>query len=243
MSSLTGRIALVTGASRGIGRAVALALAKEGAHVVALARTVGALEELDDEIRAAGSSATLVPVDITDFEALDRLGGALYERWKKLDILVLNAAILGPVSPLGDIPPKTFSKLMDTNVTANWRLLRSMDKLLRASDAGRVIAVSSNVARSPRAYFAGYGTSKAALEMLVLTYADECKNTPIRTNILNPGAVRTKMRASYMPGEDPMTLPAPEDIAPLFVELAQPSLTANGELFDYPAWREAQTAS
>lgn len=173
-----GRIAVVTGASRGIGYFTARALAAEGAHVVAIARTVGGLEELDDEIRAAGGQATLVPVDLTDFDAIDRLGAALYERWKKLDILIGNAGILGGLSPLGHVSPKTWDKVMAINVTANWRLIRSLDPLLRQSDAGRVLFMSSGAAHKCKAYWGPYSVSKAAVEALVRTYAAETRQTP-----------------------------------------------------------------
>lgn len=229
---LEGRLAVVTGASRGIGRAVAVALARAGAHVIAIARTVGGLEELDDEIQAAGGSATLVPVDLTDFDAIDRLGASIYERWKKLDILIGNAAMLGPLSPLGHIKPDAWKNVIDLNVTANWRLIRSLDPLLKLSDAGRVVFVTSGVGHKPRAYWGGYAVSKAALEMLALTYAAECATTNIRVNLVNPGATRTKMRAQAMPGEDPETLPKPETLAALFLSLVDPSLNKHGERID-----------
>jgi len=231
--SLNGRIALITGASRGIGRAVALAMAGAGAHVVLVARTQGGLEELDDEVQKLGGTATLVPLDITDFPALDRLGASIFERWKKLDILVGNAAILGPLSPVGHIDVEAWDQLLAVNLTANWRLLRSMDMLLRQSDAGRAIFVTSTVARSPRGYWGGYATTKAALECMVRCYADEIANTPVRANLINPGPVATDMRAQAMPGEDPATLATPEDLAPSFVALAQPDLRENGRVFDF----------
>ncbi len=174
---LKGRIALVTGASRGIGRATALELAKAGAHVIAVARTVGGLEELDDEIRAAGSAATLVPIDLKDFDAIDRLGAAVLERWGKLDILVGNAGMLGPLSPLGHVEPKAFDEVMAVNVTANWRLIRSLDPLLQASDAGRALFVSSGAAHKTMAYWGPYSISKAALQALAMTYAAETQRT------------------------------------------------------------------
>lgn len=231
--TLANRIVLVTGASRGIGRAAAKALAAEGAHVIALSRTVGGLEELDDEIKALGGTATLVPLDLKDFEALDRLGASIFERWKKLDGFLANAGVLGVLTPLSHMQPKTFQELLDVNVTANWRLIRSLDPLLKQSDAGRVVFVSSGVARNPRAFWGGYAMSKAALESLALTYAAECETSNVRVNIFNPGATRTAMRAKAMPGEDPETLPRPEDVAPLIVKMLSPSFTENGTLINY----------
>jgi NAD(P)-dependent dehydrogenase (short-subunit alcohol dehydrogenase family) len=231
--SLSGRIALVTGASRGIGRPVALALAKAGAHVVAVARTVGGLEDLDDEIKAVGGNATLVPLDLKDFAGIDRMAAALFERWGKLDALFGNAGILGPLTPVTHLQPKAWDEIMAVNLTANWRLLRALDPLLRKSDGARVLMVSSAVARLHRPYWGGYAISKAALEMLTFTYAAECNGTNVKANALNPGPTRTKMRAEAMPGEDPMTLPAPEELAPLIVELLSPECTKNGELIDF----------
>jgi len=230
---LAGRIALVTGASRGIGRAVALALAREGAHVVILARTVGALEELDDEVRAGGGTATLVELDLTRGEKVDALGPSLYQRWDRLDILVGNAGVLGPVSPLAHVTSDAWQSVLDVNLTANWRLIRTCDPLLRRSDAGRAIFVGSGAAGEPSAYWGPYATSKAGLETLVKTYAREIENTPVRANLVDPGPVRTALRAKAFPGEDPNTLPAPEDVAPMFVDLALPSLTANGQVFPF----------
>jgi NAD(P)-dependent dehydrogenase (short-subunit alcohol dehydrogenase family) len=230
-----GRIAVVTGASRGIGYFTARALAAEGAHVVAVARTVGGLEELDDEIRAAGGQATLVPVDLTDYEAIDRLGAALYERWKKLDILIGNAGILGGLSPLGHVDPKTWDKVMAINVTANWRLIRSLDPLLRQSDAGRVLFMSSGAAHKCKASWGPYSVSKAAVEALVRTYSAETRQTPVTSMLVNPGPMRTAMRAEAMPGEDPETLAHPSEIAPFMLDLVSPANTANGQLFDYPS--------
>lgn len=239
--SLRGRIVLITGTSRGIGRAAALAFAREGAHVVALARKVEDLEALDDEIRAAKGEATLVPVDLRDFDALDRLGAALNEHWKKLDALVLNAGVLGPVMPIAQVPPKAWAEILDVNLTANYRLLRSMDPLLRRSDAGRVVAVTSGVARAARAYLGGYGVTKLALEMLIKTYAEECAGTAIKANLVNPGPMRTGMRAKFMPGEDPMTLPAPEEICPLLLALADPGLERSGQIVEFKEWRANKT--
>jgi NAD(P)-dependent dehydrogenase (short-subunit alcohol dehydrogenase family) len=233
--SLKGRVALVTGASRGIGQAVALALAEAGAHVIALARTVGGLEELDDAIRARGGEATLVPLDITDFDALDRLGATIHERWGKLDILIGNAGVLGPISPLGHVDIKAFDEVFAVNVTANWRLIRSLDVLLKASDAGRAVFISSGAVRSCRAYWGPYSASKAALEALVRTYAAETQNiSPLRTMLVNPGPLRTAMRRSAMPGEDAMTLKTPEDLAPHILRLVAPGFSETGKLYDFP---------
>lgn len=226
---LSHRVALVTGASRGIGRATALALAKEGAHVIAVARTVGGLEELDDEIKKAGGAATLVPLDLKDGAAFPRLAGAVAERWKKLDILIGNAAVLQALTPLINVNPKHWIEAFDINVNANLRLIQFFDPLLKASDAGRAIFVTSGVARQPRAYWGTYAASKAALDALVLTYAAECASTNIRVNLFNPGPTRTVMRAKAVPGEDPETLPTPETVAAQLIELAMPSETRNGE--------------
>ncbi len=227
---LAGRVALITGASRGIGAAVARKFAEEGAHVVLVARTVGGLEEVDDSVKAVGGEATLVPQDLLEFDAIDRLGAALHERFGKLDILVGNAGALGVLSPVAHLEPEIWEETMAVNVTVNFRLIRSLDPLLRLSDAGRAIFVSSGVARKPRAYWGLYGTSKAALEHMVLTWAREVEKTDLRVNLINPGATRTTMRAAAMPGEDPMTLPTPEDLAPLFVDLADPACERHGEI-------------
>jgi NAD(P)-dependent dehydrogenase (short-subunit alcohol dehydrogenase family) len=228
---LAGRIALVTGASRGIGAAVARRFAAEGAQLVLAARTVGGLEELDDRIRQDGSqSATLVPLDLREFDAIDRLGASLYERFGRLDVLVGNAGVLGTLSPVGHIEPPDWAEVLDVNLTANWRLIRSLDPLLRRSEAGRAIFVSSGAAVAPHAYWGAYAVSKAALEMLVKTYAAELAKTNVRANLIDPGAVRTAMRAKAFPGEDPETLRTPEAIAETFVELAQAACTKNGEV-------------
>jgi len=233
MGQLDGKVALVTGASRGIGYHAALAFAREGAHVIALARTVGGLEELDDAIKAEGGSATLVPLDLTDFDALDRLGASIDERWGKLDVFLANAGILGALSPLGHIEPKEFDKVMSINVTANWRLVRSLDPLLKASDAGRAILMSSGAAHSCRPFWGGYSISKAAVEALGKTWANESASTNLKVNMVNPGAMRTAMRAKAMPGEDPDTLPHPREIAPLLVTLASEATSENGGLYDF----------
>lgn len=231
---LEDRIALVTGASRGIGYFAALGFARAGAHVIAVARTVGGLEELDDEIREEGlGSATLVPLDLTDFDAIDRLGASIDERWGRLDILLANAGMLGGLSPIGHYEPRDFQRVFDLNVTANWRLLRSFDPLLRASDAGRVLVVSSGSAHSCRPFWGPYAASKAALEALARVYAGESEKTSIRTIIVDPGVARTAMRALAMPGEDPETLPHPSELAPKLVELAGPQMTENGKIYDF----------
>ena len=232
---LTDRIALVTGASRGIGAATALALAKAGAHVVAVARTVGGLEELDDAIHKAGGSTTLVPLDVTDFEGLARLAGALNERYGRLDILIGNAGIAGPSSPLDHITLKDWDEVMKVNVTANWQLICAMDALLRRSDAGRAVFVTSGRAHNMGAYRGLYSTSKAALEAVVRTYAAETERTAVRVNLINPGPTRTRMRAQVMPGEDPMTLPPPEEVAEKIVELCMPGFSETGRIYDFPS--------
>jgi NAD(P)-dependent dehydrogenase (short-subunit alcohol dehydrogenase family) len=231
---LSNRVAVVTGASRGIGRAAALALAEAGAHIVALARTQGALESLDDEIRAKGSSATLVPVNMKDFDALDRLGAAIHERWGKLDILLGNAGILGELAPITHIDQAVWDEVMAINVTANYRLIRALDPLLRASDAGRAIFVSSGAAHKATAYWGPYGVSKAALELLVRTYAAETVTTPLKVMLLNPGPLRTNMRRAAMPGEDPTTLKTPDDLAPHILKLALRSWNETGKIWDFP---------
>ena len=227
---LSDKVALITGASRGIGAAVAVRFASEGAHLVLAARTVGGLEEIDDAVRAIGGSATLVPVDLRDFIKIDELAARLCERWGRLDILVGNAAEFGVFSPLGHIDPKTWAEVVDLNLTANWRLIRAMDPLLRAAPAGRAIFVTSRVARRAFPYWGPYAVSKAALEMLVKIYAGEVAKTRARVNLLDPGMVRTRLRARAFPGEDPRKVPPPESVADLFLELASPECTCNGEI-------------
>lgn len=230
MPRLSDRIALVTGASRGIGRATALALAREGAHVIAIARTTGGLEELDDEIRRTGSSATLVPLDLRDGPAFPRLAGSIAERWRKLDILVGNAGVLGTLTPVHQIDPKHWVEAIDVNVNANLRLIQFLDPLLKASDAGRAIFVTSGAAQNIRAYWGTYSTTKAALDALIKTYAQECANTSVRVNLFSPGPVSTLMRAKAFPGEDQATLPTPDDVARQIVELCLPAEQRNGEI-------------
>ena len=231
---LAGRIALVTGASRGIGHATAIALAKAGAHVVAIARTVGGLEELDDAIKAAGGTATLVPLDLKDYDGIDRLGLTLHERYGKLDVLVANAGILGSLSPLSHVEPKVFDDVMAINVTTNYRLIRSLDPLLQKSDAGRAVFLTSGAAWTPIAYWGPYSVSKAAVDLMARIYAAEVATTKLRVNIFNPGPIRTRMRASAMPGEDPMTLDTPEQAAEKLVELCLPTFNETCKLYDYP---------
>src|SRR5438477_1845780 len=221
--SLAERIALVTGASRGIGHATALALAKAGAHVVAIARTVGGLEELDDAIKTAGGSATLVPLDLKDYDGIDRLGASLNERYGKLDVLVANAGILGSLSPISHIEPKVFDDVMAINVTANYRLIRSLDPLLQKSDAGRAVFLTSGAAWVPMAYWGPYSVSKAGVELMARIYAAETASTKLRVNIFNPGPVRTRMRATAMPGADPMTHDVPDNAVGKILDLWLPS--------------------
>jgi len=227
------KIALVTGASRGIGRAAAIALGGAGAHVICVARTVGGLEETDDAIVKAGGTATLVPLNLKDFAAIDRLGASIYERWTKLDAFLGNAGLLGALTPLAQLDPKLFTELVEINIAANWRLIRSLDPLLRLADAGRALFITSGAARKHTPYWGGYAMSKAALESLALTYANECEGTKVKVNLLNPGPIRTAMRAKAMPGEERSSLKRPEDLAPLIVELLSPSNQKNGELFNF----------
>ena len=227
------RVALVTGASRGIGKAVALRLAAEGAHVIAVARTVGGLEELDDEIKAHGGSATLVPLDLKDFAGIDRLGTPILERWGKLDILFGNAGMLGSLTPLVNLKPNTFEDVMAVNVTANYRLIRSLEPLLRASDQSRAVFVTSGAAHKARAYWGAYAVSKAAVEVLARTWAAEMATTPVRVNLLNPGPIATRMRRQAMPGEDQSTLPTPGELADACLTLFGAETTTNGEIYDF----------
>lgn len=229
---LEGRIALVTGASRGLGRAVALAFARDGAHVLLLARSETRLGLVDDEIRAAGGRASLIPLDLADGPAIDALGPSLYQRFGRLDVLVGNAAILGPLSPLPHVASDHWNRMITINLTANWRLIRTLDPLLRRSDSGRVIFVTSSVGHDPRAYWAPYSVSKAGLENLALTYALETSATPIKVNVVDPGAMATRMRAEAYPGEDQATLPKPEALAETFVRLALPEATTTGKIVE-----------
>lgn len=226
---LAGRIALVTGATRGIGRAVAVGFAREGAHVIALGRTQGALEELDDTMKAEGLSMTLVPIDLEDANAANVVAQAIHERFGRLDILVANAGLLGGLRPINHYDAKVWNRVMEINVNANWRLIRAFDPLLRMSESARAIFVSSSVAKEPRAYWGAYAVSKAALEMMAGVYAVEVEKTPIRVNILDPGRTRTGMRAEAFPGEDPESLKAPEAVVDAFVDLASIACERHGE--------------
>jgi NAD(P)-dependent dehydrogenase (short-subunit alcohol dehydrogenase family) len=230
---MEGRIALITGASRGIGRAAALALAQAGAHVILVARTVGGLEEADDEIQKIGGTATLVPMNLRDGDAIDRLGASIFERWGRLDAFLGNAGVLGQLTPLAHLEPKTYQEVMEVNVTANWRLIRSLDPVLRQSEAGRVLFVTSGAARKHTPFWGAYAVSKAALESLALTYAAECETSRIKVNLLNPGPMRTAMRKKAMPGEDPATLPDPEDLTPRIVEMLSPAYARNETVISF----------
>ena len=227
---LEDRIALITGASRGIGAAVAKRFAAEGARLILTARTVGGLEEIDDAVKAEGGTATLVPMDLTQGDAIDQLGGALHEKFGRLDVLIGNAGMLGMMSPIGHIDPPVWEQTLALNLTANYRLIRSLDPLLRQSDAGRAIFVTSGAARSGSPYWGAYAVSKAGLETLVQTYAAEVAKTNIRVNIVDPGGQRTQMRAAAFPGEDPETLPHPDDRTDVFVDLAETACTRHDEI-------------
>jgi NAD(P)-dependent dehydrogenase (short-subunit alcohol dehydrogenase family) len=237
---LADRIALVTGASRGIGAALALQLAQAGAHVVAAARTTGALEELDDQIKAAGGRATLVPLDMKDLDGIARLALALNERHGRLDVLVGNAGMLNTPSPLPHVEPKTWDDLFAVNVTANWQLLRTLDPLLKRAEAGRAVFMTSGLSSMARPYFGVYAVSKAALEIMVRTYAAEVASTNVRANLFSPGQTRTRMMATAFPGVDPATLPSPEDVAKAIVSLCLASCTENGGFYDYRAGKFLQ---
>ncbi len=240
---LTGQIALVTGASRGIGAAVAERLASAGAHVLIAARTVADLEKVDDRIRAVGGKATIVPLDLRQAESISQLGATLYERFGRLDIFVGNAGMLGDLMPLAHLTQKIWDDVMNVNVTANWRLIQSLDPLLRKSEAARAMFVTSGVTRGVFPYWGPYAMSKAALETMVLTYAAEVAHTKLRVNLVDPGVVRTKMRATAFPGEDPETLATPESIAGAFLALALPSCVRHGERVNVWEYEEDQADS
>jgi NAD(P)-dependent dehydrogenase (short-subunit alcohol dehydrogenase family) len=227
---LAGRIALITGASRGIGAAVARRFAAEGAQLILLARTSGGLEERDDEIRAAGGEATLVPLDLRDVAKIDQMGAALYQRFGRLDVLVGNAGVLGALSPLGHFDPKTWAEVMDVNLTANWRLIRALDPLLRLSPAGRAVFTTCAAARDAVPYWGAYAASKAALETMVRIYAGEVARTNIRVNLVDPGIVATNLRRLGFPGEDRTRLAAPEDVTEPFVAAAAAGCPHQGEI-------------
>lgn len=225
------RTVLITGASRGIGRAAARAFAAQGDHVILVARTRAGLEEADDEVGKAGGTATLVPLDLMDGDKVDALGPTLFPRFPHIDVLVANAGILGPITPVSHIQDKDWAEVLNLNLTANWRLIRTMEPLLKRSSAGRAIFVTSGAASNPRAYWGPYAASKAALEALVKTWAMELANTPVRVNLFSPGRVRTGMRAKAYPGEDPKTVPSPEDVAQRFLDLSASGLTETGQVF------------
>jgi NAD(P)-dependent dehydrogenase (short-subunit alcohol dehydrogenase family) len=234
---LSGRLALITGASRGIGAAVAKAFAREGAHVILTARAQGGIEDVDDAIRSAGGApATLLPADLTDFDVIDRIGAAIYERFGRLDILVGNAGILGPLTPVAHIDSGDWDQVIAINLTACYRLIRSLDPLLRLSPAGRAIFVTSGAADGRHAYWGPYAVSKGGLEVLVGTWATELANTNVRANLINPGGTRTRMRAEAFPGEDPNLLPSPEEVAEAFVPLAEAGCTLNGTRVEARDW-------
>ncbi|QRG09221.1 SDR family NAD(P)-dependent oxidoreductase [Xanthobacter dioxanivorans] len=234
---LADKIALVTGATRGIGAATAVALAAAGAHVVAVGRSEGGLQDIDDAIRAVGGTATLVPLDLKDSDGTDRLGGALFERYGRLDVFVANAGVLGPLSPLGHVYPKDWDNAVAVNLTANWRCVRSFDPLLKLSPAGRAVMISSGAAHKARAYWGPYAITKAGLEAMARTWAAESITGNLKVNLFNPGPIRTLMRAKAFPGEDPMSLPPPEAAAAGILPLCLPSFTETGRLYDFPQGR------
>jgi NAD(P)-dependent dehydrogenase (short-subunit alcohol dehydrogenase family) len=227
---LTGNIALITGASRGIGAAVSVELARLGAHVVITARTQGGLEETDDAIRAVGGSATLLPLDLADVEQIDALGPSLYQRFGRLDVLVHNAGALGRLTPVSHIMPKDWADVIAVNLTASWRLIRTSEPLLRNAPAGRAVFVTEDRARAPKAYWGAIGATKAAMEHLVLTWADEVRTTRLRVNLFDPGPTATRMRSQAMPGEDPTTIQPPHDVAPALAALCLPTEVRHGAL-------------
>ena len=237
---LSGRVTLVSGASRGIGYAAALALAKAGSHIIAIARTQGGLEDLDDAIKVIGGECTLVPMDLKNLDGIDQLGGIINERWGRLDGLFANAGVLGEITLAAHTTPKTWDDVMAVNLAANYRLIRSLDPLLQASKSGRALFQTSGVATSRRPHWGAYAASKAALEAFVQCYAKEVEASNLRVNLLNPGAVRTAMRAKAMPGEDPKILPAPADIAPLVTEILSPDYQAHDQIISYRDWAKTK---
>ena len=243
-ASASGRIALVTGATHGIGRAVALGFARAGVQVIATGRTQSALESLDDEIRTAGGPRpTLVPLDLVDGDGVDRLGGAIHQRWGKLDVLVAAAGALGVTTPVAHLSPKVWDQVIAVNLTSNYRLIRAMDPLLRAAGHGRAVFLTSGAATNPRAFWGPYAASKAGLDALVAVYADEIEHTDVRAAVVNPGPMRTRMRAQAFPGEDPLTLPEPAEIVPLILEMSRADLTPPLGVISFPAWREQQESA
>lgn len=232
---LSGKTAVITGASRGIGASVAKEFARLGAHVILIARTIGGLEKVDDEIKAFGGKSTLMPLDLFELDQLDQLGPTLYQHFPKIDIFIGNAAMLGTLAPLGHLKPDEFSRVMDLNVMANFRLIRTLDPLLKASEAGRVVFVTSGITQDLKSYWGEYAVSKVALEALAKVYAAECANTNVKVNILDPGRVRTAMRAQAYPGEDPALRPHPDDITSYFVDLVKDDCDKNGEIIAIPS--------
>ena len=232
---LSGRVALITGASRGIGRAAAIRLASLGAHVVLAARTQGGLEEADDEIRAAGGQATLLPLDLKNADSIDPVGPSLHGRFGRLDILVHNAGALGKLTPVGHIRPADFAECVAVNLAATYRLIRTCAPVLAASDAGRAVFVTSAAARRPRAFWGAYAATKAGMENLALCWADEVENTPLRVNLFDPGPTATRMRAQAFPGEDPNTLPMPGAVVDDLVALCLPATVQHGGLTRFNA--------
>lgn len=232
---LTNSIALVTGASRGIGAATAIVLARLGAHVVITARTQGGLEETDDAIRAVGGSATLLPLDLAEGAQVDAIGPSLFQRFGRLDVLVHAAGALGRLTPVSHIVPHDWADVLAVNLSAAWHLIRTCDPLLRTAEAGRAVFVTDQRARAPKAYWGAYGATKAGMEHLVLTWADEVRTTRLRVNLFDPGPTATRLRTNAMPGEDPTTLPKPNDVAPSLAALCQPSEQRHGVLVTRPA--------
>jgi NAD(P)-dependent dehydrogenase (short-subunit alcohol dehydrogenase family) len=236
---LTDSVALVTGASRGIGAATAIALARLGAHVVVTARTQGGLEDTDDAIRAAGGASTLLPMDLAEQEQIDAIGPSVYQRFGRLDVLVHCAGALGRLTPVAHIMPNDWADVVAVNLAATWRLIRSCEPLLRVAPAGRAVFVTDLRVRVPLAYWGAYGATKAGMQHLVLTWADELRKTRLRVNLFNPGVVRTRLRANAFPGEDPTPLARPEDVAPALAALCLPSETRHGEVIGVAAPRSA----
>ena len=230
---LENRIALITGASRGIGAAVAKHFAAEGAHVILIARTIGGLEQIDDEIKSLGGSATLIPCDLNDLDRIDNMGPSLLERFGKLDILIGNAAILGTMTPLTHYKTKSWNEVFDVNVHANWRLMRVAEPLLKLSDAGRAIFVTTSATKNPKAYWGAYAITKSALETMTKVWASELNNTSVRVNLLSPGPTLTKMRQTAFPGESPSILKTPDTLGDIFLELASHNCEAHGELIEF----------
>ena len=240
---LEGQLALVTGASRGIGAATAEALAREGAHVVITARTAQGLEEVEERVHAAGGSATIAPLDLTDGDSIARLAAAIGGRWEALDLLVLNAATLGSLGPVPAIDGKEFNKVLTLNLIAQQALIAAFDPLLRKSRQGRVIAMTSSVAARPRAFWGAYAATKAAGQNLIQCWADEIESTNIRVAVLDPGRMQTRLRAQAYPGEDPSVLPHPSEIAPLMVDLCRPDREPPKGIVSFREWKDGPPVS